>query len=304
MAFGLTQPQQTTTMFSRRHPYLFFFLMMVSVSAAFLAAMALVAALMVRTVFDKQTLSAGQAVGVVQINGMIDDSRQAIEDIQRFRDDDDIKAIVVRIDSPGGAVGPSQEIYREIRKTGPTKKVIASLGAIAASGGYYIAAAADGIVANPGTLTGSIGVIMGFTNLQQLLEKIGLTPVVVKSGQYKDIGSPLRPMTDAERQLLESFAAKIHRQFIHDVAQGRQMTVAQVEALADGRIFTAEEVKDAGLIDQMGNLNDAIEWAGRLGGIQGKVEAVYARENKFAFLDYLIGQTLSRIAGPIPKPRF
>lgn len=291
-------------MFSRRHPFLFFVLVMASVSAAFITAMTLIVALVAKAGLDATIAPSGEAVGVVEINGMIDDCRQTIEDIQRFREDEQIKAIVVRIDSPGGAVGPSQEIYREIRKTIAAKKVVASMGAIAASGGYYIAAAADGIMANPGTLTGSIGVIMNLANFQQLLEKIGLAPVVVKSGQFKDIGSPLRPMTDAERQLLEAFTAKVHRQFITDVAEGRKLGREAVEAVADGRIFTAEEFKALGMVDRLGNLNDAIQWAGELGGIEGKIEAVFARENKFAFLDHLLGETANRIANRLIRPHF
>jgi len=291
-------------MFSRRHPFLFFVLIMASLGAAFVTAMTLMVVIIVKAGFDKAATASGEAVGVVEVNGLIDDSRRTIEDIQQFRENDEIKAIVVRIDTPGGAVGPSQEIYREIRKTIPSKKVIASMGAIATSGGYYIAAAADGIMASPGTLTGSIGVIMGFTNFQQLLEKIGLTPVVVKSGQYKDLGSPLRPMSDHERKILEDFTAKIHHQFIADVAEGRKLDRPKVEQVADGRIFTAEEFKGLGLVDRMGNLNDAIQWAGELGGIQGKVEAVYARQNRFAFLDYLIGEAINRVSSRAVRPHF
>jgi len=285
-------------MFSRRHPFLFFVLIMASLGAAFVTAMTLMVVIIVKAGFDKAATASGEAVGVVEVNGLIDDSRRTIEDIQQFRENDEIKAIVVRIDTPGGAVGPSQEIYREIRKTIPSKKVIASMGAIATSGGYYIAAAADGIMASPGTLTGSIGVIMGFTNFQQLLEKIGLTPVVVKSGQYKDLGSPLRPMSDHERKILEDFTAKIHHQFIADVAEGRKLDRPKVEQVADGRI------KGLGLVDRMGNLNDAIQWAGELGGIQGKVEAVYARQNRFAFLDYLIGEAINRVSSRAVRPHF
>jgi protease-4 len=197
-------------------------------------------------------------------------------------------------------VGPSQEIFREIRKTSSSKKVVASMGSIAASGGYYIAAGADGIIANPGTITGSIGVIMGFTNYQELLRKIGLVPVVVKSGKYKDIGSPVRKMKPEEKKILQNFSRKIHRQFIKDIVDGRKMDQAKVEALADGRIFTGEESKELGLVDRLGNFEDAIEWAGRMGGIKGKISTVYAREKKFSLLKYIADSSakalLNRIA--------
>ncbi|MGD8549181.1 MAG: signal peptide peptidase SppA, partial [Desulfobacterales bacterium] len=145
----------------------------------------------------------GEKVGIIEIKGVIIDSKKALQSLKRFREDNSIKAIVIRIDSPGGAVGPSQEIFREIRKTSKSKKVVASMGSIAASGGYYIAAGTDGIVANPGTITGSIGVIMGFTNYQELLSKIGLVPIVIKSGEYKDMGSPVRKMKPEEKRFLK-----------------------------------------------------------------------------------------------------
>ncbi len=164
-----------------------------------IASSSIVLSLMGLVSSDQSDIMFGEKVGVVELNGVIAESRQILEQIKAFRDNDSVKSIVLRIDSPGGAVGPSQEIYREIRKTIKVKKVIASLGSIAASGGYYIAAAADGIVSNPGTITGSIGVILGYTNFEALFEKIGLSPVVIKSGEYKDMASPVRKMTDAER---------------------------------------------------------------------------------------------------------
>jgi len=270
-------------MFSRRHPYLFFLLTFTSIVAVAMIGMSLL------FVLGQQAsdFEFGEKVGIIEVNGIIADAKNVIQNLKHFREDNSIKAIVIRIDSPGGAVGPSQEIFREIRKTLSTKKVIASMGAIAASGGYYVAAGTDGIVANPGTITGSIGVIMGFTNYQELLQKIGLVPVVIKSGEFKDIGSPAREMTAKEKTILKDFAKKIHRQFIMDIVEGRKMDQDKVESLADGRIFTGEESKDLGLVDRLGNLEDAIEWAGRLGGIKGKISAVYAREKKFSLLKYL-----------------
>ncbi len=228
-------------MFSRRHPYLFFLLTFTSIVAVTTLVMSLL------FVLGRQAsdLQFGEKVGIIEVNGIIADAKNVIQNLKHFREDNSIKAIVIRIDSPGGAVGPSQEIFREIRKTLNKKKVIASMGAIAASGGYYVAAGTDGIVANPGTITGSIGVIMGFTNYQELLQKIGLVPVVIKSGEFKDIGSPAREMTAKEKTILKDFAKKIHRQFIMDIVAGRKMDQDKVESLADGRIFTGEESKEA-----------------------------------------------------------
>jgi len=252
--------------------------------------------------FDDLLKSGGEKVGIVELTGNITSSRDIIHSIKRFRENSSIKAIVIRIDSPGGAVGPAQEIFREIRKTVNTKKVIASMGTVAASGGYYVAAGADGIVANPGTITGSIGVIMGFANFQELLRKIGMIPVVVKSGRYKDIGSPVREMTKDERSLLQNLSNQIHRQFIADIANGRGMDLSKVEGIADGRIFTGEEAKNLGLIDRLGNLEDAIEWAGRMGGIKGKISAVYAPKKKFSILKFIAESSVKEIANMIVNP--
>jgi protease-4 len=285
-------------MFSRRHPYLFFILIFSSITAAAMLGITLL--ILIGT--KSSDLKFGEKVGIIEITGIITDSKSVIHNLKRFREDNSIKAIVLRIDSPGGGVGPAQEIFREIRKTVGVKKIVASMGAVAASGGYYIAAGTDGIVANPGTITGSIGVIIRFANFEDLLSKIGLTPVVVKSGEYKDTGSPVRKMTKEERKILQNFVNQIHKQFIIAVAEGRNMDQSKVEPLADGRIFTGEEAKNLGLIDRIGNLEDAVEWAGRMAGIEGKISAVYARKKKLPFLKYIIDSTLKDLANNLSNP--
>jgi protease IV len=286
------------TMFARRHPYLFFLLISFSIFTVLVFGIMGIAMWIGHSSDDYH----GEAVGVVEIEGAIVDARDTIESIRQFREDDDIKAIVIRINSPGGAVGPSQEVYREIRKTIGTKKVVASMGAVAASGGYYIACAADGIVANPGTITGSIGVIMGYTNFRQLLDKIGMVPVVIKSGPYKDTGSPTREMREDEREILQNIISGIHQQFITAIAEGRKMDRALVEASADGRVFTGEDAKARGLVDRLGNFADALEWAGELGGIEGEVMPVYARDKKLSLLRYLLTSSLTRMISKIIYP--
>lgn len=285
-------------MFSRRHPYLFFLLISFAIFSGLMLAVMATAAWMGTASGDRE----GEAVGVVEIEGAIADARDTIENIRRFREDDDIKAIVIRIDSPGGAVGPSQEIYREIRKTVGSKKVVASMGAVAASGGYYVACATDGIVANPGTITGSIGVIMGYTNFRQLLDKIGMVPVVIKSGPYKDTGSPTREMRDDEREILQSITSGIHEQFVTAIAEGRKMERDRVAQAADGRIFTGEDAKSKGLVDRLGNFEDALAWAGELGGIDGPVVPVYARDEKLSLLRYLMSSSLSGLMSKVIHP--
>lgn len=239
------------------------------------------------------TLALGDRVAVVEILGVIETSDQIIAQIEEFRDDDAIKAIVLRIDSPGGGVAPSQEIHAEVVKAAELKPIVVSMGAVAASGGYYIAAPAQQIVANPGTITGSIGVIMEFTSFQQLLEKIGLQNQVVKSAEHKDIGSPLRPMSEQDRKILQSMIDDVHEQFVAAVVAGRKLDVKQVRSLADGRILSGRQAQAAGLVDELGNLQDAIRLAAELGGIEGKPEVVYPSRPASGLLAYIVEEAAS-----------
>ena len=230
----------------------------------------------------------GEKVGIIEIDGVISDALPVIKDLQYFRKNEMVKAIIIRINSPGGGVAPSQEIYREILKTKSVKEVIVSMGTVAASGGYYIASAANGIVASSGTITGSIGVIMGFTNLEDLFQKIGLKTTVVKSGKLKDIGSPTRPMTPEEEVFLNNFVSEIHEQFISDVAKGRNLPIEDIRTIADGRILTGDQAQKHKLIDRIGNFKDAIEWAGRLGGIEGEISTTRPPKDPLNFFEELI----------------
>jgi protease IV len=244
----------------------------------------------------------GERVAVLRIEGVITDSRETIEELRRFRDTPGIKAVVLRIDSPGGGVVPSQEIYSEVlnARKGGRLKVVASMGNLAASGGYYIAAATDKIVANPGTLTGSIGVIMELANVQGLLEKVGVQSVVIKSGRYKDLASPFRAMSEADRALLQSVLDDVHDQFIQAVAAGRALNVEEVRPLADGRIFTGRQARTAKLVDELGDLQDAINLAARLVGIEGEPRVVEPRKRSW-LRDLLENSFLGRLAPAMPS---
>ena len=290
-------------MFSRRHPYLFSFLILSTlVTVSVVSILILVTTAMKRTGLSDLVIEPGDGqVGVVEIQGIITESKDIISLIKRFRENDDIKSIVIRIDSPGGVIGPYQEIYREIRKTTQEKKIIASMGSIAASGGYYIAAATNGIVANPGTITGSIGVIMAYTNFRKVLDKIGMVPVVIKSGPFKDMGSPTKDMSKEEKEVLQSFVDQAHRQFVTAIAEGRNMNIDRVKSLADGLIYTGEEAVKQGLVDRLGNFEDAIEWAGEMGGIQGSVSTVYKKKEKFSFLKYVMESTLHDLINRVTR---
>jgi protease IV len=220
------------------------------------------------------SMLAGDGIGVLQVEGTIDNSRELSDELRRFREAPWIKAVVVRIDSPGGAVAPTQEIVEEIQRTRKKKPLIASLGGTAASGGYYIASACEKIIANPGTLTGSIGVIMELNNVEELMKKIGVKGYNIKSGVNKDIGSPFQPLSREGREILQALVDNVYAQFVTAVAKGRGMSEAEVRKLADGRVYSGAQAKDLGLVDQLGGLEDAIEFAAKRAGI-GENPAVY-----------------------------
>ncbi len=230
----------------------------------------------------------GQKVAVVDITGIITKSDETIKLIHAYRDDSSIKAIVLRIDSPGGSVAPVQEIHSELEKI--DKPIVASMGGTAASGGYYVACAADTIMANPGTLTGSIGVIMQFTRLKGLYDKIGLEHQVIKSGEFKDTGSPFRELTEKEQAVLQATVDDVYNQFVDTIFEARKSLLSRSEILelADGRIFSGQQALDSKLLDQLGNLPEAIEVAGKLANIDGKPKVV-RKEKKESLLEQLTG---------------
>jgi protease IV len=256
---------------------------------------------LVNLLFPDLDLSMEDRVALIRVEGVILDSHETIAELKRFAENPYVKAIVLRIDSPGGGVVPSQEIFDAVQRVRNknNKAVVASMGTVAASGGYYIAAATDRIIANPGTLTGSIGVIMETANVEGLLKKIGVEGIVVKSGKFKDVGSPLRKMTDEEQALLQSVMDDVHKQFIDAVAEGRAMEVDTVQALADGRIFTGRQAKEAKLVDELGNLDDAIQLAADIAGIEGEPKVVEPRR-RFSLRELIE----SRLSGIFPKLDF
>ncbi len=247
------------------------------------------------------SLLGGDGIGVLEIAGSINDSREAIRSLKQFGETRGIKAVVVRIDSPGGGVAPTQEIFEEIHKLKKKKPVIASLGGMAASGGYYIASACDQVVANPGTLTGSIGVIMELGNVEELLKKLGLKGYSVKSGPHKDIGSPLRPLSQEEKAILQSLVDNVHGQFVTAVAKSRRIPEDKVRELADGRVYSGEQAKGLGLVDLLGNMEDAIDLAAKRGGIKGVPQVIHARGEDKSWWEKLLfsylGNGLGKGAG-------
>ncbi len=239
---------------------------------------------MARGLLFGPTVYHGDKVGVVTVKGIIADPEPTLKVLRDFQYNKDIKAVVVRIDSPGGAVGASQELYEEIKRLDRKKPVVASLGSVAASGGYYTAIGARYIIADPGTVTGSIGVIANIPNIKGLMEKLGIRDTVVKCGSFKDIGSITRDMTKEERTLLHGVMEDVHQQFIMAVAKSRRLPEKQVLAIADGRIMTGNQALHARLVDKLGNFSVAVDQAAKLAGIKGRPELVYPAKNRLSVL--------------------
>jgi protease-4 len=230
-------------------------------------------------------LPGGAKVAVVEVEGVIgvgvdrgSDTESIVRTLAEYRDDPAVRAVVLRIDSPGGVVAPTQEIFTAVRRLRETKKpVVASLGSVAASGGYYVAVSADRIFASPGTLTGSIGVVMQLANVEGLLKKVGVEYVVVKAGVYKDVGNFARAMTPEERRVLQALLDDVYDQFISAVAEGRGLEPQAVRAFAEGRIYSGRQAHGLKMVDDLGGLEDAIEAAAKMAGLPPKPKVVYPR---------------------------
>jgi protease-4 len=238
-------------------------------------------------VLEDGAFPGGARVAVVEVEGIIVNGDDLVRDLKDHADNPAVRAVVLRINSPGGVVGPTQEIFsavQRVRRAG--KPVVASLGAVAASGGYYIAAAADQIYANPGTLTGSIGVVMQLANLEGLLKKVGVDYVVVKSGAYKDIGNIARTMSPEERRILQALLDDVHGQFVRAVAEGRKLDRDAVLRFADGRVYSGQQAQALRMVDELGGLEDAVDAAAKLGGMPDKPRVVFPRR-KFSIFDLL-----------------
>jgi len=227
------------------------------------------------------------AIGVIEVFDVIEDSLPILDQIDDFAKDDSIAAIVLRVDSPGGAVGPSQEIYRELMKLRGEKTVAVSMGSVAASGGYYIACAGERVFTAPGTLTGSIGVIVESAYLEELMQTIKIKPLVYKSGEHKDMLSPFRKMTESDEAIINDVIRDVHEQFVSDVAQARGMTPEALKPYADGRIMTGAQAKELGLVDEFGSFRDAVEYLAEKEGLGSDPELVYPRKEPITYIEEL-----------------
>jgi protease-4 len=250
---------------------------------------------------DDSPLNSKEGVGLIEVKGMILDSKETIRQLRYFLKQDAVKAVVLRVDSPGGIVAPSQEIYSEVRKFAAKKKIIVSMGSLAASGGYYISAPATLIYANPGTITASIGVILKLSNIESLMDKIGIKSYTLKTGKFKDSGSPVRNFSPEDRAMLQSVIDNTHQQFVVAVAEGRKLPLEEVRKIADGRILSGEQAKNLKLVDRLGTLQDAIEEAGRVAGISGEPELLLPPKKKINYLDLLAEGAEETFHGPLGR---
>ncbi len=244
----------------------------------------------------------GPRVAIVELEGVILEVDDLVRELKSHRENPSVRAVVMRINSPGGVVAPTQELHDAVlrlRQAG--KPVVASLGSVAASGGYYVAVACDQIYANPGTLTGSIGVIMQLANVEQLMKKVGVDYVVVKAGQFKDIGNFSRAMTPEERRVMQTLLDDVHGQFIGAVANGRKLAREEVVRFADGRVFSGVQAKELKMVDMLGGLEDAVLGAAKLAGIPSPPNVIQPRR-RFSIVDLLRNQFGGTAAGVLLQP--
>jgi protease-4 len=238
-------------------------------------------------------------VAVLPVVGIIDSESRFVRDLETFREDPSVRAFVLEIRSPGGGVGASQAMYASLRRLREEddRPILAWIGDVGASGGYYVALPADSIFALPGSITGSIGVIMQFPNAGELMRKVGVELEVVKSGALKDLGSPVRELSEAERSVLQGLVDDVWEQFVGAVAEGREMDREEVVPLADGRVFSGQQALELGLVDRIGTLQDAVDAAGRMAGLGARPRVVRPLERRVGVLDLLGGVEESRLAG-------
>lgn len=271
--------------FSQRHPFIFGFTLLMA-AAILLGGIAAV----FRVFLGGGSLFPGETVGVANLEGVIMDSRRLVGWLETLRRDESVKGVVLRINSPGGGVGPSQEIYSAVKRLNAAKPVVVSMGPVAASGGYYAAAPARLIIANPGTVTGSIGVKMQLSDFRGLMEKLGIAYVGFASGKFKDSTSPFKEMTDEERAYLQALVMDLYDQFLTDVAEGRGIPVDELRKVADGRALTGRQALEHSLVDRLGDYHAALEVCAELSGIDGDYSVVEGPEKKTGFFrDMLLG---------------
>ena len=244
---------------------------------------------------DETTTTGGEKIAIVELKEPIISSEEIVRQFKKYRENKSVRAIVFRVESPGGGVAASQEIYEEVKKTRDAgRPVVVSMGSVAASGGYYVSCGASRIVANPGTLTGSIGVIFQFMHFKQLMDKIGIDETTMKTGKFKDSGSPYRKTTEEEKQYFQLLISDVYDQFVDVVADERGLDRNEVLKYADGRVFTGRQAVEYGFVDTLGTMEDAVNIAAELGGIHGKPKIVKESKRKTLF-EKLVGDAATEV---------
>jgi len=260
-------------------------LVAVLLGAGFLMLFAFILVILVAFVGMETTFAEEDGIGVLEISGVIEDSQDLLDDLHEFVMDDSVRAILVRIDSPGGAVAPSQEIYKELLGLRGKKRVVVSMGSLAASGGYYIACAGERLFANPGTITGSIGVIIESAYLMELMNFLKIEPIVYKSGEHKDILSPFRRPTPQDDTLIKGMITDVYDQFLTAVAAARNLDKEALRPIADGRILSGQQALTAGLVDELGGFRDAVRYIAAQEGLGDDPVLIYPEEESLAYLE-------------------
>ncbi|NVN99019.1 MAG: signal peptide peptidase SppA [Geobacteraceae bacterium] len=274
-----------------------------AIGAVFFATIIFAVIALTSIISCKSDNSASSGVGLIEVKGLIIDPLETVKQINDFKKDDKVKSVLLRIDSPGGVVGPSQEIWSAVKSLKEKKPVVVSMGSVAASGGYYIAAPATLIFANPGTITGSIGVLMKFSNLEGLMDKVGMKSFTLKAGRFKDVGSPSRKMSVDEKAMLQAVIDSTHGQFVKAVSEGRKLPEEKVREIADGRIFSGEQAMGYKLVDRLGTMQDALAEAGRLGGISGEPGVVKPPKKRSYLLDMLVEESAGKFGSMMRKEK-
>jgi len=284
--------------FSQKHPFLF------GIFLIFMAMVLIIGAMAFFTFsFNKNKLAFNkEKIGVVYIEGIIANPLPILDWIKKLSKDSEIKGILVRINSPGGIVGPSQEIYEALKEVSKNKIIVASMGAVAASGGYYVSLGAHKIVANPGTLTGSIGVKAQLTNFQKLMEKIGIEEETITSGKLKNAGTPFRKLSPEEKIYFQELVNDLYEQFIGAVVESRKLSKEEVLKIADGRALTGKQALALGLIDELGNFNQALEILKEMAGIKKEVILVEGPPKEKNFLSSVLGSLNLKLDSAIFAP--
>jgi len=289
----------TRTRFSQRHPLLFGVMMIILAVALIAGAMAFFRSMG----WTAESMSAlgKDKVGIVYVEDMIFDASDVIAFIQELKDDDKVKGVLLRVNSPGGAIAPSQEIYQAVADLNTVKPVVASYGSMAASGGYYCSVPAELIYANPGSITGSIGVMAEFVTVTEALSKLGIKPEVLTTGKYKAAGTPMRELSWEQRQQMLELMQDLHEQFVDHVAAARNMDRSRVASIADGRAVTGRQALELGLIDRLGTKTEAIAKLKELAGIKGSAILIEGPVEELTFMQEIMGSLRIDISSSLPQ---